>query len=154
MKALNYLPVAIAICYAFGIIISNINPLWSQVIFDFKFILIGIVLCFIFLNNYIGSFFAPTLTLLSIISCGILSVYLNNPLNNPSHYTQSNEFSPNKQQHIIFEPIRHLKPSAKFEKFLVRVKRINNQDCNGKLLIYAPKIISTTTHLRLGNYIS
>ena len=139
MKALNYLPVAIAICYAFGIVISNTNPLWSQAIFDFKFILIGIVLCFIFLNNYIGSFFAPTLTLLSIISCGILSVYLTNPLNNPSHYTRSNEFSPNKQQHIIFEPIRHLKPSAKFEKFLVRVKRINNQDCNGKLLIYAPK---------------
>lgn len=139
MKALNYLPVGIAICYAFGIIIGNTNPLWSQAIFDFKFILIGIVLCLIFLNNYIRFFFAPVLTLLSIICCGILTVYLANPLNNPSHYTQLNEFIPKKRQHIIFEPIKHLKPSAKYEKIVVRIKKVNNQYCNGKLLVYAPK---------------
>ena len=107
MKALNYLPVAITISYAFGIIIGQTNPLWSKVIFDFKFILIGIVLSLILLNNHIKSFWAPALSTLSILSCGILSVYLANPLNNPSHYTRLNEFNPNKQQYIIFEPIKH-----------------------------------------------
>lgn len=139
MKALNYLPVAITISYAFGIIIGQTNPLWSKVIFDFKFILIGIVLSLILLNNHIKSFWAPALSTLSILSCGILSVYLANPLNNPSHYTRLNEFNPNKQQYIIFEPIKHLKPSAKFEKIIVKIKKVNNQDCSGKLLIYAPK---------------
>lgn len=151
MKALNFIPVFILTGFVGGILIGNTFNGLPELIFDFKFYFFFIVVSLLLLNKYLHSYLGLTSTLMVLILSGILSLYYNDPTNHNQFYSNIPNFDTNQTQQIIFEPIKRLKPSDKFEKLIIKINQLNNNTCKGKALLYIPISKHKNQPLAYGN---
>lgn len=137
MKFIKFPIVPILGSFSIGILIQYY---FSISIF---YILIGLILniiCFsigYFLNfkKKLNSLLFESFVLLLCLNLGTLSSYFNNQIHSEIHI--SNFISEkNIVQGVVSEK---LKSTAYYDKFILKAKRINGQNCIGKILLYVPK---------------
>lgn len=153
MQLFNFTIIKLTIFLVLGILLG----FYCDFSLDFSFILsfISIILLATIygfnkiISNYKTAF--GFLTYGTFICIGILTVNINNPKNQPNHYTnQISDFESNVE--IVFKVKEVLKPSAYYDKYVIDFKNINGKNTKGKSLLNIKKD-SSGLHLKVDNIV-
>ena len=139
MLNLKFLPLHFTLFLIIGIVFGYAFNISLRLVFIFTFIIITVLGYNYFKSNV--SFKLPIyftiFTALSFFLIGILSIYLQKPVNQKNHYINSY----NTDDRFLFQIEKVLKPTKFYKKFEAKVIEVNGKKTKGRILVNLDKNI-------------
>ncbi len=137
MQLLKFASIKLTLLLVVGILIGTYTKVTINSCFIFTGIfLLGLGVSFFTIKTEIKSFLFNFFMVSTTISLGLLTSALNTPLNYNSHYSYAKKNSTGIYTLKITEV---LKPNTYSQKYIAKVKAINNTNYSGKILVYISK---------------
>ena len=135
MNLLNFNIIKLTFCLILGIVLAHYLKLnQNLILLTTTVLLVAIGIILLILKNKIDRLpFFGALTYLCMIGIGINAYNLQDQKTKTSHY--SHKILEDKNNIFIFKVVGRLKSDAYNDKYIVKIKSINNQESSGKILI-------------------
>lgn len=135
MNLLNFNIIKLTFCLILGIVLAHYLKLnQNLILLTTTVLLVAIGIILLILKNKIDRLpFFGALTYLCMIGIGINTYNLQDQKTKTSHY--SHKILEDKNNIFIFKVVGRLKSDAYNDKYIVKIKSINNQESSGKILI-------------------
>lgn len=135
MNLLNFNIIKLTFCLILGIVLAHYLKLnQNLILLTTTVLLVAIGIILLILKNKIDRLpFFGALTYLCMIGIGINAYNLQDQKTKISHY--SHKILEDKNNIFIFKVVGRLKSDAYNDKYIVKIKSINNQESSGKILI-------------------
>ncbi len=136
MGLLRFLPIQLAFCLIFGILMGKYIAL--DYLVSGYLILLGLIVLglFLYFKKNLKSIFFGIVTWTTMCLIGMFVVSLSQPQNNPNHYTQK---SFEKEAVWTVKIKAKLKSNSYSDRYIVWVKSLVNQPVTGKMLLSVTK---------------
>lgn len=150
MKLFKFPIITITISFIFGILINHLVKPKFEILLGFLIVLFFVFsIAFIRSNkNFFQNVFFGISCYLFVLSIGAFSYYLHSEINYDFHYSKHLISDKNEIKGIVLSV---LKPSKKYDKYLVTVTNCNGKKTIGKIILYHKK--ADSLEINIGNNI-
>ncbi|MBP0905475.1 ComEC/Rec2 family competence protein [Mariniflexile gromovii] len=141
MKLLNFTIIKLTFCFILGIVIGygfNI-PLYINLLFAGIGFLLTTTFFLIARNKFVKTIWFGIFSFITMVLIGILVTNLHNDKNNPKHYSYLISKEPDSLKTITFRVREVLKPGNYYDKYIIDLLNIDNEEVIGKSLLNIQK---------------
>jgi len=136
MGLLRFLPIQLALCLIFGILLGKYIALSYQVSGYLILLSLTILGLFLYFKKHLKSIFFGIVTWITMCLIGMFVVSISQAKNNPNHYTQK---SFEKEVVWTIKIKEKLKSNSYSDRYIVWVKSLIDQPVMGKMLLRVAK---------------
>ncbi|MFI1770467.1 ComEC/Rec2 family competence protein [Thalassobellus citreus] len=141
MKLLNFAIIKLTICLIIGIIIGYLTNLSLNSILHTICVLFGFLLLFFLIarNQFTKTIWFGVSAFILMILVGVLTTSIHNQKNFSNHYTQHISTETDSSKTITFRVREVLKPGNYYDKYVIDILNIEDNNVSGKSLLNIEK---------------